>query len=76
MVFHISKICYSVSVHFLSKRLKHNLNITVECQCQYHVNLSQTEADSGHPYIVTSLALVARHLFDEGILLDGVSKYR
>ena len=67
-------VTHSVSVHFLSKRLKRNVNITVECQC--HVDLSQTEADSGHPYIVTSLALVARHLFDEGILLDGVSKYR
>ena len=50
------------------------MNIIVECQC--HVDLNQTETDSGHPYIVTSLALVARHLFDEGILLDGVSKYR
>ena len=55
--------------------LKHNVNVTVECQCHGRL-LSLTEADSGHLHIVTSLALVARHLFDEGILLDGVSKYR
>ena len=64
----VKLVTHSVFLNFLSKRLKHNVNVTVECQCHGRL-LSQTEADSGHPYIVTFLALVACHLFDEDILL-------